>query len=206
MSCEDNGTRGLKPPITPGMRPSTQPEGTSASRAMRAQSHARSRLARTAKLDKYVPIMNGRCVDHLVFHRKLAKEHFPAPCHDESSSGYKEFRLRFKFCPFTYCFVCGLPQDQNWNGEGPRCHRLFTPGGQQKCPFGNIIFKTAFVLGLADELRQQLCRELQLTGNSFEEYLDWVVSEEREGQYHNAIEAFLWLCESLEAESPSIFY
>ncbi|KAI9568143.1 hypothetical protein HD554DRAFT_2038970 [Boletus coccyginus] len=186
----------------------SQPEGTSARRAAEAQRIKRQRLERTKKLNKYVPVIKNQCPAHLLEKGVLVPEHFPAPCSDLESVGqrYYSFRKRFNFKAYAYCFTCGLPQDQNRNGEGPECHKAFVPGGKDKCPFQFVVFKVAFVAGQIDELLAEMRRALEIPGQSFEDYLAWAASQEEvEGRYHNAIEVFLWCCERLEANNPRLF-
>ena len=78
----------------PFRRIASQPEGTSATRAVEARRVKFQRLDRTKKLDKYVPVMKNMCVAHLLEKGVLELEHFPAPCSDLDAHGdvYQVFR------------------------------------------------------------------------------------------------------------------
>ena len=185
----------------------SQPQGTSQARAAQALQIKKQRLLRTKKLNKYVPVLAGKCPVHLLEQRQIKPEHFPAPCSNLQTHGpaYNAFRKRFVFKQYKYCFTCGLPQGDR-NGEGPECHKPYVPGSGQKCPFQFTIFKTAFVAGQRPELLSGMQRDLGVPGSTFEEYLGWASSEvEVDGHYHNAIEAFLWCCEHLEKTDPCLF-
>lgn len=188
-------------------RSASQPEGTSAQRAAEAQRVKKQRLDRTKKLNKYVPVLKDKCLVHLLDRVEIFPDHFPAPCSDLDAVGerYQTFRKRFRFKRFMYCFTCGLPQGRSRNGEGPECHEAYQPGGA-KCPFQYVIFKTAFIAGHKKDMLASMRGELGVPGNTVEEYMDWVTSEEEvPGRYHNAIEAFLWCCERLERTNPRLF-
>lgn len=162
----------------------------------------------TAKLNKYALVLKDKCVMHLLDEGVLTEDHFLAPCSnlDVHGEGYQTFRRQFKFKGYAYCFTCGLPQDQNHNGEGPECHKAYVPGQGVKCPFQFAVFRMAFAAGYKEELLAGLKKELGIPGVTVQEYLDWVTSEEEvEGQYHNTIEVFLWCCERLERRNPRLF-
>ena len=185
----------------PFRRIASQPEGTSATRAVEARRVKFQRLDRTKKLDKYVPVMKNMCVAHLLEKGVLELEHFPAPCSDldAHSDIYQAFRRQFKFKVYTYCFICSLPQDQNHNSEGLECHRAHIPGGKEKCLFQHVMFKMAFMAGQIEHLLMKMQAELRIPRNTFKEFLNWVVSQkEEEGHYHNTVEVFLWCYEWLK--------
>jgi hypothetical protein len=186
----------------------SQPDGTSAQRAAEAQRAKKQRLERTKKLNKYVPVLKDKCIAHLLCEEQVVPDHFPAPCSDleTAGGGYQTYRRRFRFKPLTYCYTCGLPQDRARNGEGPECHKAFLPGGNEKCPFQYVVFKTAFIAGQMTDFLAEMREDLGVPGVTLEDYLDWVTSEEEAaGQYHNAIEAFLWCCDRLNRRNPALF-
>ena len=186
----------------------SQPQGTSQTRAAQALRIKKERLLRTKKLNKYVPVLAGKCPVHLLERRKIEPEHYSIPCSNLKTHGaaYNAFRKQFVFKKFKYCFTCGLPQGDR-NGEGPECHKLYVPGSEPKCPYQYVVFKTVFVAGQKQELLAGMRRDLGVPGNTFEEYLDWASSDvEVDGHYHNAIEALLWCCEYLERMDLGLFF
>lgn len=185
----------------------SQPQGTSETRAAQALRIKKQRLLRTAKLNKYVPILAGKCIAHLLVECLIQPEHFPTPCCNLETNGprYNAFRKMFVFQQYKYCFTCGLPQGDR-DGEGPECHKPYIPGSGRKCPFQYIVFKTAFIAGQKRDLLAGMRRDLGVPGSTFEEYLEWASSGvEVDGHYHNAIEAFLWCCDHLERKDSSLF-
>ena len=159
----------------------SQPQGTSQTRAAQALQIKQQRLLRTKKLNKYVPVLAGKCSVHLLEQRQIKPEHFPAPC-----SNLQTHRPAYN--------------------EGPECHKPYVPGSGQKCPFQFTIVKTAFVAGQRPELISGMQADLGVLGNTFKEYLGWASSEvEVDGRYHNVIEAFLWCWEHLEKMDPCLF-
>ena len=155
------------------------------------------------KPNKYVPVIMNKHVAHLM--EQGAPGHFLAPFSDLQTNGERcqQFRRQFKFKAHAYCFICGLPQDQNHNREGPECHKLIVLGGKEKCPFQHVVFKAGFVADQIEHLLKKMCEELRIPGRTFDMYVDWASSEkEEEGHYHSSIEVFLWCCEQLEQEQP----
>ncbi|KAG6371341.1 hypothetical protein JVT61DRAFT_9537 [Boletus reticuloceps] len=188
----------------------SQPQGTSEMRAAQALRIKKQRIARTGKLNKYVPILAGKCIAHLLEECEITPEHFPTPCSNLETHGarYSAFRKQFVFQQYRYCFTCGLPQGDRADrkGEGPDCHRRYVPGSGQKYPFQYVLFKTTFIAGQKQDLLGGMCRDLGVPGSTFEEYLEWATSGvEAPGHYHNAIEAFLWCCEYLERKNTNLF-
>ena len=185
----------------------SQPQGTSETRAAQALRIKKQRLLRTAKLNKYVPVLAGKCIAHLLVESLIQPEHFPTPCSNLETHGprYSAFRKMFVFQQYKYCFTCGLPQGDR-DGEGPECHKPYVPGSGRKCPFQYVVFKTAFIAGQKRDLLAGMRHDLGVPGTTFEEYLEWASSGvEVDGRYHNAIEAFLWCCDYLERKDSSLF-
>ncbi|KAI9461354.1 hypothetical protein HD554DRAFT_2176321 [Boletus coccyginus] len=104
------------------------PAGSSTSRAERTLNARNSHLRCTSHLDHYMKVLKGCCLSHLVIMRKIALDHFPAPCNQDERipwSEYNDFKCQFNFQPFIYCYQCGLPQSRDHNREEPSCHASY---------------------------------------------------------------------------------
>ena len=92
-----------------------------------------------------------------------------------------------------------FPRTRTTMVRAPECHRAHIPGGKEKCPFQHVVFKMVFMAGQMEHLLTKMRAEVRIPGNTFEEFLNWVVSQKEEkDHYHNAVEVFLWCCEQLE--------
>jgi superfamily II DNA helicase RecQ len=176
------------------------------SRADRHQDITQARLRRTGLLNRYMQVLRGKCPLHFGWQDTLVLEDQHA-CYVDQEVGienYSEFKHSFKFPPFTYCFRCGLPQDQKRNGEQPECHAGVSFGRNSSCPFDSFIFKTVFCIWQRDTHRELMKRQLGAP-DSWAAFVIWVGAEPGNGQYNNLLEAFLWFCGDLERSKPNFF-
>ncbi|KIK71885.1 hypothetical protein PAXRUDRAFT_29337 [Paxillus rubicundulus Ve08.2h10] len=178
------------------------------SRAKRVTDARQSRQVDTKKLDKYMTSLCDCCPTLLVTMGKREPSHFRSGC-DACKSGtipqedYAEFRKSFKFPRFSYCFTCGLPQDQGFNGKAPLIHKDNVPGSGVKCSLGPMIFKVAYNVWHVISLQARLVQEVGAP-TTFSQYPKWL-SLEQDGHYTNVIQTFLWHCETLEKQNPNFF-
>ncbi|KAI9459287.1 hypothetical protein HD554DRAFT_2041944 [Boletus coccyginus] len=166
-----------------------------------------ARLGRTKDLDRYMPVLKGKCAYHFITKAEIVADDFPdCPYFTDSSGDYNVFKREFVFERFTYCFSCGMPQDRNRNGEAPSCHAGIPYG--RGCTFGSFIFRAVFCIWQNPQLRERMRLGLGLTDSlsSLGAFVDWAKKEQREeGKYHNCLEAFLWFCDMLEKRNPQLF-
>lgn len=173
----------------------------------------RARLNRTAELDRYMPLLQGKCPYHFVLEGELEVDHFPgceleAELSSSSSGDFQAFKGSFLFKKFTYCFTCGMPQDKKMNGEGPRCHAAHNWAERKPCKFGSFIFRATFCIWQSEDLRQEMIKGLGVTEPiaEQEEFTEWAKRDlPSEGKYHNCLEVFLWFCRRKEHVNPKYF-
>lgn len=169
------------------------------SRAARNQGVADLRLHRTALLNRYMQVLEGRCPLHFGWEHSLVLNEQHA-CYLEAEIGfqkYLQFKGSFRFEPYTYCYRCCLPQQRDGNGEQPECHAAVKFGRGNTCPFDSFIFKTVFCIWNRDIYRELLKQELGAP-ESWVDFVSWAGEEPGNGQYNNLLEVFLWFCDRLE--------
>lgn len=158
-----------------------------------------------------MPALKGMCPYHFVVQGSLVEDHFPRCPHMSPLAGigdYSAFKASFQFEKFCYCYSCGMPQDRNRNGEGPRCLVGHAFSKKKGCEFEHFIFRVAFCIWQLPNLRMQMIAGLGARGSmdTQEGFTKWAVTEEEdEGKYHNCLEAFLWFCQRKEMEDPRFF-
>ncbi|KAG1783461.1 P-loop containing nucleoside triphosphate hydrolase protein [Suillus placidus] len=184
---------------------------TFASRANRANDAAMSRLARTAKLNKYMVVLKGHCPFHFGRSARLVLEADDIDCPDAKAVSMEEylvFKRMFDFAPYTYCFQCCLPQSKNFNGEQPACHVGLAYKKGTACPFAGFIFKAVYSMWKEEKFRKLLVRDMGEGAklSTLDELIAWAVQEHAErGRYNNCVEAFLWFCGNIERAKPQFF-
>ncbi|KAH0825802.1 hypothetical protein J3R83DRAFT_8865 [Lanmaoa asiatica] len=165
-----------------------------------------ARLGHTKDLDRYMPVLKGKCPSHFATMAEIVPDH-PCDCPFADFGGeYGMFKRAFVFQPFSYCFSCGMPQDRKRNGEGPLCHAGVPYG--KSCTFGPFIFRAVFCIWQNPQLRDRMRHDLGLTEplSDLEAFSGWANEEQREdGKYHNCLEVFLWFCGILEKQNPRLF-
>lgn len=178
-------------------------------RAKLARATQGSRLARTQLLDKYMPALKGRCPFHFAVEGRLVDDEWPYCPHMVAfSRGFDAFKRTFHFEKFAYCYVCGMPQDRDRNGEGPGCHAGHTFEKKKACVFGSFIFRVSYCLWQLPALRSEMVASIGIGQpiTTQQEFTDWaVIEDDDEGKYHNCLEAFLWFCQRKAAEDPGFF-
>ncbi|KAG2126499.1 hypothetical protein BD769DRAFT_1668503 [Suillus cothurnatus] len=193
--------------------PSSLPNNprTFASRAGHNNDALMSRLARTSRLNKYMPVLKNHCPIHF---RRLAQlvsqdGHNCTEAKAVQMDEYMIFKKSFKFDLYTYCFHCCLPQSKGFTGEEPACHAGFSYKKGQTCEFVGFIFKAVFSMWTEDKFRkllikQPICRGATLS--TLDEFRAWAVQEhDSQGKYVNCLEAFLWFCGEIEKAKPRFF-
>lgn len=179
-------------------------------RASGVTSDISSRLARTARLDKYMRVLKEKCPAHFgnsaatvpaANHRCTTESNLPMHL-------YRDFKLSFTFERYTYCFQCCLPQSRHGNGEEPACHAGFSYRTGEKCPFAGFIFKAVFCMWHNEVFRNLMIKELGEGAplDIYDNFLKWIVLDSPDpGRYHNLVEVFLWLCSAVEKVKPKFF-
>lgn len=184
---------------------------TYASRASRVNQASLSRLARTSRLNKYMPVLKDHCPFHFGRRGQLVLEANDNNCPEVkcvSLEEYYAFKKSFSFAPFTYCFQCCLPQSNNFNGEQPACHAGVVYKKKTPCPFAGFVFKAVYSMWKQEKFRKLLVRDITggATLSTLQELMAWAVEEHaEEGKYNNCLEAFLWFCENMERANPKFF-
>lgn len=172
---------------------------------------ALSRLARTARLNKYMVVLRGHCPFHFGSSAQLIPEASDANCpamKAVSMEEYYAFKRMFTFAPYTYCFQCCLPQSKNFNNEQPACHVGLVYKKGTPCPFAGFIFKAVYSMWKQQKFRTLLVRDIGegATLSTLDELIAWAVQEHaEEGRYNNCVEAFLWFCSNVERAKPQFF-
>lgn len=177
-------------------------------RASHSRLQKAARLERTQKLNKFMPSLLGKCIFHFVLSEELVADHFPSCPYmeGESEPSYRAFRRSFNFpVKFEYCYGCGVPQDQQNNGQCPAFHANLVFG---KCGYNHVLFRTVFCIWQSPNLRAKMIQDLDIpvSISSQEDFEKWAAEiETGKGRYHNCSEAFLWFCERLERRCPGFF-
>jgi hypothetical protein len=170
-----------------------------------------SRLARTSRLNKYMPVLKNHCPIHFGRLAQLVSQdgHNCTEAKAVQMDEYMIFKKSFKFDLYTYCFHCCLPQSKGFTGEEPACHAGFSYKKGQTCEFVGFIFKAVFSMWTEDKFRkllikQPICRGATLS--TLDEFRAWAVQEhDSQGKYVNCLEAFLWFCGEIEKAKPRFF-
>jgi hypothetical protein len=171
-------------------------------RAEANRQSTRDRLYKTARLEKFMPLIRGNCPCCFVLSGDLT-EHKPfegCPGGAEPiPSDWLSFKAWFKgkFLPYCYCYNCGFPQDRHGNRESPDCHRGIKFGKGNFCPWADFSFIVVWCLWHHPRHRSALLSNFGLKPSlDYSEFIEWAVTEEvMHGEYHKALEVFLWYCE-----------
>jgi len=171
-------------------------------RASRVQGAHSNRQKSIALLDKYMPVLRGKCPAHFVSTRSLVLEDGhncglrPAVDHD-----YIAFKSNFRFAPFTYCYYCCLPQEQRFNGLQTVCHAGYIYTRNTPCPFAGFIFKAVFYLWKTSQLK-----DIYIEDGTLQQFCNWASQESPDkATYNNCLEAFLFFCRKVEKDDPKFF-
>lgn len=157
------------------------------------------RIRKTTNLNHFFSLVEGKCpvcfvctgalVCHIPF-KDCGQTHLP--------SNFQRYRRAFSWKPYTYCHLCGCPQERNFNQEEPDCHvesRVWN-GRQKICPWKDFVFIVLHCIWHTSQRHNMLqafglSQELALDG-----FLVWADAEDMmDGKYYNGLEVFLWYCE-----------
>lgn len=173
------------------------------------------RLETTKTLDVIMRLLGGKCPVCWVILGRLAEVHKPfIGCTAHSglqqmsfAYGWLEFKRVFRFADFHYCWHCGLPQEQRYNGEEPACHKklkLFSrrnfsqsspaQNGKVICPYADFIALSIWCIYHVEELRTAASLHFSFPSTaSLHKFRTWVVEEEKtRGEYYKGLELFVW--------------
>lgn len=173
-------------------------------RVQRTNDWKQKRLNKSATLDHFMTTFGGKCPVCLVTGSHLVPAH---ALFDDCSSaaaiprqGWLAFKRNFVFEKYSYCYSCGMPQDRNFNGESPACHRTVPWGKGSFCPWSDFICLVLWSTWYSQDIRAEALQSFQLPEDlSFVNFCDWVNAEDKQsGCYYNGLEVFLWFCERWE--------
>lgn len=174
------------------------------------------RMEMTAVLDKVLETMRGYCPVHFAAYDEL---HICAsqPCDRAEPivpwGNYMKFRTSFNFEAFTFCFLCGTPNDSSSKMYyQPHCHLNINPSA---CEWKHLVFKTLYVLWhRSDAARLNVFAAHNVPADiSLVEFAQWS-QEDLQGNmsphYYNGLNMFISFCQwqsqtGLAFESMDIF-
>ena len=170
-------------------------------RAQRSRAFESLRLQKSKRLDKFFIMIRGQCPIDFVIGGKLTSRQELRTCKLNGErfplSDYRDFKKRFVFPPYTYCWNCAAPQDHHGNAEAPECHWGFKFGKGLSCDWNDFPFVAVFCMWYTAAIQLQLKEAFQLPSTmSFDSFVTWLMTEDvAAGEYIKLIEVFLWFCE-----------
>ena len=108
---------------------------------------------------------------------------------------YINFKRSFVYARFTYCYYCGSPQDQNWNGKAPACHKQ-AGFGSKPCPWADFPYAVVYSIWHTGQVREKMISNFRLEmAMSYDKFRKWCTEEYSDkGEYTKMLEVFLWYC------------
>jgi hypothetical protein len=190
----------MPPPASGGVVSSLQ-------RAQRARDFKQLRLAKSARLDRFLVLVRDKCPVEFVTSGQLLPHNAFAGCSYPEGlrvpmNNYLPFKRSFRnFEKFAYCWNCGSPQDRSGNQESPDCHRAFKYGRGMVCPWADFTFVAVFCMWHLPHLQAALLEAFALSSEmTYDDFVEWLALEEKEaGEYFKLLEVFLWYCERWHA-------
>jgi hypothetical protein len=171
-----------------------------------------ARQEKSCALSGFLSTVEGHCPVHFVTSAGQLEKHATAASNGGSSfqscplggsrdrfpfTKYLEFKKKFTFEPYTYCYYCGSPQDQNGRREAPVCH--LRPGvgfGGKLCPWADFPFAVVFSIWHTKHFREEMMATFGLDkAMSDDEFAAWCNEEDAgAGEYFKLLEVFMWFC------------
>jgi hypothetical protein len=145
-----------------------------------------------------MPLFVGKCPLDFVRNGELLSHPPYVGCGVDFPDKWMEFKKKFRFTSYSYCFGCWLPQDKCRNGEGVACHQGVPFG--RSCPFADFIAIAVYGIWNHQETRAEMLNHFSLLETmSTEEFNAWARTEDTlSGEYVKALEVFIWFCERWE--------
>jgi hypothetical protein len=162
------------------------------------ESHKQERLRKTGILNASIPLLTGKCPVDFVLNGTLLEHQAYVGCDFGGvsfPSVWLPFKRIFRFKKYSYCYQCGLPQDQSRNGEGVACHK--TVGyGRGKCLWDDLVAIVVYCIWHHAESKAGMMHRFSLPSTmTWEEFNAWAVTEvPLTGEYYKALEVFIWFC------------
>ena len=197
VSAAAQSTSSSHPHCAPG--PSRIPHAVH--RANAARHWQQTRVEKATQLDRFFEIVRGKCPVCFVFSGELQSHTSFKDCSPTGipSNYHSCKRAFFDFWKrYAYCYLCGCPQERNFNQEEPDCHKeaRVWGGDRAACPWKDFIFITIHCLWHLRQRRTEMLQAFGLMSNmKYSAFLIWVAQEDMEqGRFYNGLEVFLWYC------------
>lgn len=182
--------------------------GAPAIRAANANAGLSLRAQKSSALDRYMTLVEGCCPVEFAITGELVQKHpcpFQGDCNAPNippNGDWLQFKKSFKFARFAYCFRCGLPGDKFGKTEQPACHKGVNMSAGFHCPWDDFIYVAVHCLWHTPPRRQQIITTFLLHQEmDYEGFKVWARQEDMlAGNYHNALEVFIWYCEIRQQE------
>ena len=157
-----------------------------------------SRQRMTAELNDYFEEVVGLCPVHFGYHNSLRKcLDYNCDRHSDFAPWelYPNFKARFRFDPFTYCYSCGAPNDQPDNNfyQLP-CHPFPV---EMPCKWSHFVFRTIFVVWHRPDISPVLCEVTGAPPIGLEKFTAWATKDPSgtlAGEYFNGMRFFMAYC------------
>lgn len=169
------------------------------------------RMFMTDQLDKVLEALRAYCFVHFALYDEL-RVCMSNPCDKEDPvipwTNYKMFRTAFNFDAFTFCFLCGTPNDTSTKGYyQPQCHLNIKPSA---CQWKHLVFKTLYIIWhRRDEVRRRIFEHHEISDEiSIERFAQWA-REDLEGNlsphYYNGLNMFMSFCHWQTQEGQAFY-
>ena len=188
----------LLSPATPTSVPS--PSLTVVERAGAGQERVSEWLRKSAMLDTFMKITEGKCGRCFVTKSELLVHKAFHDCGDDgvniSADWFSSLKSLFSFKEYTYCYNCAVPQDRRGNGEAPDCHRRWPFKRGSICPWADFIYIAIWSLWNHPAYRAQFLEDFGLPDLNYDDFAQWVIQDDPlSDRYHNGLEMYLWYCQ-----------